>query len=107
MGFSPDEKKEPDEIIHVGGKDFRLYKYYDDISEREILDLPNFEETPEYADDGRPFVLRVQDGCPYGKAGSEKGAYDDCADCVWFYCESSGDPIGVCMNEKRRREQQT
>jgi len=42
------KKKEPKRIIHTGGREFRFYTYFDESAGEEMLDLPNFQENPEY-----------------------------------------------------------
>jgi len=98
-------KNEPDRIVYTGGKEFRLYKYYDELSGDEILDYPNFQESPEYTSDGRPFTLAVQESCEYGRDDNDSNDPDpgDCGGCVWFHREAAYDPIGVCMCEEIRR----
>ena len=96
--------KKPDLIIHAGGKEFQLYKYYDDSFKKDIINYPDFEETPEYTDDGRPFVLMVQEWCQHGKsADPDYPVPGICGDCDWCYLENPADPIGVCMCNARWR----
>ena len=99
------KKKEPDEVIRVCGREFRLFKYYDESSGEELLNLPNFAENPEYTDEGRPFVLAVQESCEYGRDDSDPDDPDpgDCAGCTYFYRNNAPyDPIGVCMCDSRK-----
>ena len=63
------EKKKPDAVFNVGGKEFMLYKYYDGASQQEMLDYPDFDESPEYTDEGKPFRLAVLENCEYGRDG--------------------------------------
>jgi len=101
------KKKEPDAVFKVSGREFRLYKYYDDAVQQEMLNYPNFDESPEYTDEGRPFKLMVQESCEYGKDENDPDDPDpgDCGGCVYFKREHTAyDPIGVCMCEELRIE---
>ena len=99
-------RKEPDRIVRMGGREFRLYKYYDDSLGEELINYPNFQENPEYTDDGRPFVMAIQECCPSGKSDDpENPDPGDCSGCVWLCLEASADAIGVCMCDARRLEQ--
>ena len=90
--------RKPDRIVKSGGKEFRLYKYQDEYDGRYILDLPDFDEDPEYTEDGRPFRLHVQEGCVNAKSRDPDGhASGDCGGCVWFQRDEPYAPIGVCM----------
>jgi len=98
-------KKKPDKIVCAGGREFRLYRYHDEEDGRYILDLPDFAENPEYTDEGRPFMLHVQDGCPNAKARNPDDTNSsDCGCCYWFYQDEPFAPIGVCMCDALRRE---
>ena len=99
------KKKEPDKVIRVCSREFRLYKYYDESSVEELLNLPNFAENPEYTDGGRPFVLAVQESCEHGRDNNDPDDPDpgDCAKCTYFYRNNTPyDPIGVCMCESNK-----
>jgi len=97
---------EPGRIIRAGGREFRLYTYKDESSGDELLNLPNFEESPEYTAAGRPFALAVQESCEYGKDDDDPNDPDpgDCGGCGWFQREAQFDPIGVCMCDAVRCE---
>lgn len=98
------EGKKPDKIIRVGNREFRLYKYYDDMLGEELIDYPNFQEKPEYTDEGRPFVMAIQESCQYWKPYSSESSYPgDCSGCGWFYLEKDADAIGICMYEALKR----
>ena len=98
------KKKEPDAIINVGGKEFRLYKYYDDATQQEILNYPDFDESPEYTEGGRPFRLAVQESCRYGKDDKDPANPDpgDCGGCSLFHRDEPFAPIGICVCEELR-----
>ena len=91
----------PGSIIRAGDCEFHLFKYYDEYCGTEILDLPRFEENPEYTREGRPFVTAVQEWCCYGE--SDDPTYPTpgiCGDCCWCYIEQPTGAIGVCMYDK-------
>ena len=91
----------PGSIVRAGDCEFHLFKYYDEYSGTEILDLPRFEENPEYTREGRPFVTAVQEWCPYGESDDpDYPAPGICGDCCWCYLEQPTGAIGVCMCEK-------
>ena len=90
---------EPVKIIFAGGREFRLYREYDELLKEEILKYPDFEENPEYTDEGRPFVTSAQESCPHGKYGDPDDDIPcDCGGCAFFRREHlSHDAVGVCM----------
>ena len=100
-----EKKTEPDAVFNVGGREFRLYKYYDAAAQQEMLNYPDFDESPEYTDEGRPFRLAVLESCKYGKDGSDPDGEGpgDCGGCGFFQREQTPyDPIGVCMCDELR-----
>lgn len=98
------KKKEPDKVIWAGGREFRLYRYYDASLGEELINYPDFQKNPEYTAEGRPFTLAVQEGCPHGDSGDQTDPDPgDCSGCMWFAQASPGDAIGVCMCEARGR----
>ena len=102
------EKREPDRICRAGGREFHLYKYFDEYFEEEMINYPNFDESPEYTVDGRPFVLGVQECCAHGKSGDPDNPNPwDCAGCIWLCLDNPDEPIGVCMCDERRHEPTT
>ena len=101
------ERKEPDRIIRTGGREFRLYKYYDDALGEELINYPNFQENPEYTDDGRPFVLAIQERCSAGRSNDPKNPDPgDCSGCIWLYLEAPTDTIGVCMCDAMQQKKE-
>lgn len=100
------KQKPPDGVIQAGGREFRLYKYFDKSLGEELLNLPNFQENPEYTAEGRPFALAVQESCEHGRDDNGPNNPDpgDCGGCVWFHREQPA-AIGVCMCDALRREQ--
>jgi len=100
-----DSEKKPDRIVIVRGHEFHLFKYRDEYDGSYLFNLPDFDENPEYSDDGRPFVLNVQEGCSKGKTGDPEITEPYmCCDCVWFHRENQNDLIGVCMCDAQRCE---
>ncbi|MCL1855133.1 MAG: hypothetical protein FWF86_05310 [Clostridia bacterium] len=94
----------PEKIIRIGGREFRLYRYLDESLGEELINYPDFQKSPAYTDDGRPFVLAVQECCPDRKSDDpENSDPGDCSGCAWFYLEKPADAIGLCMCDKRRR----
>ena len=97
------EQKKPDKIIHVGGKEFRLYSYIDEYDGQSVLDYPNFEENPEYTDEGRPYKLPVQEDCFHWKSTVPDSPYSgDCGSCALFHRDEPLAAIGICMCEELR-----
>ena len=97
------DNEKPDKVIRVCGREFRLYKYYDDVLERKLLNLPDFKENPEYTGDGNPFVLAIEDSCQHWKPyDPDNPAPGECSGCGWFYLEHHADSIGVCMYDSRK-----
>lgn len=79
--------------------------YYDSSLNRYFGDYPDFSEQPRYTVNGRPWMTAMQDGCMHGEERSgEKNGSPDCGSCRYFLSEQSGDLIGICINEKNRRE---
>jgi hydrogenase maturation factor len=98
------EEKHLHKIYRVGGRSFSVYLEYDEQMGESYLAYPDFEEHPEYTEEGRPFVTAVQESCPCAKArapGEERPG--DCSGCGWFFRENTPyDPIGICMCDTRR-----
>ena len=61
------EQKRPYKVFRVGGRSFPVYLEYDEQLKESYPAYPNFEERPEYTDDGRPFATAEQESCPYAK----------------------------------------
>ena len=100
----PDQKLY--KVFRVGRRIFTVYLEYDEQLGESHPAYPDFEEHPEYTDEGRPFATAGQESCSYGKAtapGLPKPG--DCGGCGWFYREGTPyAPIGVCMCDVRRRK---
>ena len=98
------KEKKPDKIIRAGGREFQLYKYRDEYDGKYILNYPDFQENPEYTDEGRPFVMAIQESCEYLEpTDPEYPDPGDCSGCVWCRMETPMDAICVCMCESRKR----
>lgn len=98
------KQKQPWKILRVGGREFRIYREYDELVEHDVGIYPDFEANPEYTAEGRPFVTALQESCPHGYSGDERDPDpQDCSGCVWFYMESPTDAIGVCMCGELRK----
>lgn len=93
-------------VYRVGGREFPVYLEYDEQLGESYPAYPDFEEHPEYTDEGRPFATAEQESCLHCKpSASGKPPPGDCGGCGWFYREQTPyDPIGICMCEALRRE---
>lgn len=99
------QKKEPDRIIRAGGREFYLYREYDEAAKTYTLIYPEFAENPQYTADGRPFSTAEREGCPYYTPPTPDGPdSDDCGGCGYFHREEPYAIIGVCMCEERRKK---
>lgn len=97
---------QPDKICHVGGREFQIYREYDDFAEHDILIYPDFEESPQYTAEGRPFTAAVQESCIHGQSLDLSDPNPgDCGGCRFFRREETPlDAIGICMCEKLRQK---
>jgi len=76
------EQKQPYKICRVGGRSFSIYLEYDEQMEESYPAYPDFEEHPEYTDEGRPFAMSAQESCPHAKPGAPDGTpTGDCGGC--------------------------
>lgn len=98
-------QKVPYKIFHAGGRDFPVYLVCDEKLNESYPAYPNFEERPEYTEEGRPFQTAEQEACPCCiPAIKGEPPPGDCGGCGWFYREQTPyDPIGVCMCDMRRQ----
>lgn len=91
-------------VVRHEGKDFFIYYgYYDDMERKSKYNdplpiYPDFQKTPEYTDDGYPFVTGIQDVCEHYEGRCPE---DGCHSCK-YYC-GGDDLIGVCKNIKTNR----
>ena len=98
-------------IWRINNREFKIYREYDALLDRDIGIYPDFKEHPQYTNEGRPFAASTDDGCSHGKPKSPENTregdysiYGDCGDCDFFYREAEPwDIIGICMCEKNRR----
>lgn len=98
-----ERKKQLYQVFHVGGREFSVYYAYYPQMEESYPEYPDFESSPVYTAEGRPFALHVQEGCRYGRMNGEKGKADNCGCCAYFSRENPGDPIGICRKDDLRR----
>ncbi len=100
------ERKKLYKVYRAGGRKFPVYLEYDEQLGESYPAYPDFEEHPEYTDEGRPFATAEQESCPNCKPKSAgKPPPGDCGGCGWFYRERTPyDPIGICMCDARRRD---
>ena len=64
--MSPEQKR-PYKTYRVGGRSFPVYLEYDEQMEESYPAYPDFEQRPEYTDEGRPFATAGQESCPHCK----------------------------------------
>lgn len=100
------KQNQPYKVLRLGGRTFSIYLEFDEEHQESYPAYPDFEEHPEYTDDGRPFATAGQESCSYSKpAVLGNPPPSDCGGCGWFYREHTPyDPIGICVCDKRRRE---
>lgn len=80
--------------------------HFDETCGKYFGEYPDFEEVPRFTVGGRPWVSALQDGCEYGE--NKFCRYTECSDCgscKFFVQERSGDLIGICDHENKRRSQ--
>ena len=100
------EQKRPYKVYQVGGLSFFVYLEYDGQLSESYPAYPDFEAHPAYTDEGRPYATAEQGSCPHRLASApDKPRPSDCGGCYWFYREQTPyDPIGICMCDVRRHE---
>ena len=100
------KRNQPYKVYRVGGRSFPIYLEFDERLQESYPAYPDFEEHPEYSDEGRPFATAEQESCPCCKpSATRKPKPGDCGGCGWFYREETPyDPIGICMCNALRRE---
>ena len=94
--------------LTVFGRQFELrYGYYDETDRRgkyaePVPIYPDFQSSPQYDGEGRPFVMAMQDACPhYAGRDLESG----CQSCRHY--RRGEELIGLCScprNKKERNE---
>ncbi|AEE96795.1 hypothetical protein [Mahella australiensis] len=100
------ERRQPYKVWRVGGRSFPIYLEYDEQLKESYPAYPDFEEHPEYTDEGRPFATAEQESCSCRKPNApEQPPPGDCGGCGWFCREQTPyDPIGICMCDALRRK---
>jgi len=100
------EGKYPYKICQAGGRRFSIFLEYDEELKESYPVYPDFEQYPEYTDDGRPFATAEQESCSCCKPNAPgKRPPGDCGSCGWLYREHTPyDPIGICMCDALRRK---
>lgn len=94
-----DKRKQLHRIYRVGGRSFHVYLDYDEQLGESFPAYPDFEKSPQYTSQGKPFATAEQDACPYAKAKGLEGIPENCGGCAYFFREHTPyDPIGICMN---------
>ena len=103
------EQKRPYRTYRAGDRSFPVYLEYDDQLDESYPAYPDFEERPEYTDEGRPFATAGQESCSHAKPSApDKDPPGDCGGCGWFCREQTPyAPIGICMSDARRRKHGT
>lgn len=103
------EQKQPYRVLRAGGRFFPIYREYDEALGESFSAYPDFQEQPEYTEEGRPFATAEQESCAYSKPGAEgRPLPGDCGGCGWFLREETPyDPIGICMCDALRRKNTT
>ena len=81
------------------------YGYYEEFERQSrfgdpVPIYPDFIKTPQYTNEGYPFVTKMQELCKYGSSQFEEGC---CAECP-HYCHGD-EMIGICKCEENRRAQ--
>lgn len=99
------ERKKPYRVFRAGGRMFEIFCEYDGETGESCPIFPDFEQSPEYTADERPFTTADRDDCPHCKSKTpDKPPPGDCGGCAYFFREETPyDPIGVCMCETLRR----
>ena len=99
------EPKRLYKVFRAGGRSFPVYFEHDERLGESYPAYPDFQERPEYTEEGRPFATAEQESCPHCKANVPgQPPPCDCGGCGWFYREQTPyDPIGICMCDARRR----
>lgn len=89
-------------IIKLYGRTFELrYGYYEEYEKGRVEPVPiypNFQELPEYTEDGFPFVTQMQSLCPHGESRFKDGC---CVDCRHY--SHGEDLLGICTNVKNKK----
>lgn len=87
-------------LYSLYGDSVEVVFVYDEQLNRHIGEYPDFDEYPRTTPCGRRWVNATKDNCPLSD-----NKYGDCGSCEFYRCEREGDLIGVCENEKLRKEE--
>ncbi len=90
--------------LNVEGKKFEIfYGYYCD-AERELWEptpiFPDFTKSPQFTDDGMPYVTAEQDICEHYEPKERVSGENWCDDCAFFL--KGEEIIGVCRCNERK-----
>ena len=97
------EQKQLVKICRVGGREFLIYREYDEQAQMHYLTYPNFVEHPQYTADGKPFTRSDRVDCSHYKPKDPGEPSGECDDCRLFHREETPlDVIGVCMCDSLR-----
>lgn len=107
-----EERKRPWKICRVAGRTFEIHQEYDALVGHDVGVYPDFQERPEYTDNGRPFATATDEACahsvprdPDSSETEDYSTYGDCGGCIFFHREETPwDIIGVCMCDARRQQ---
>ena len=100
-----DEKARPVSVCRVAGREFKIFRMYDEQVQTNYLTYPDFAEEPVYTAEGRPFTRSDYEGCELHKSDGCGGVFNECGNCAHFYREETpADIIGICVCEKLRNE---
>lgn len=88
---------QPVKICRVGGREFRIFREFDEQAHLYYLTYPDFTGRPEYTNDGKPFTRSDKEDCPRYETKNPDDPYEECGDCRYFRREESPrDVIGIC-----------
>lgn len=97
-------------VITAFGKSFEIrYGYYGE-EERQNPEIepyeiyPDFEQNPEYTDDGIPFTVAWQSPCKHYRLADVFKKHEDngCYECKYY--EKCEELLGVCRCNARRKK---
>ena len=71
---------------------------YDELSGKHLGEFPDFIECPRITRGGRKWVDVITEDCPYAD-GDDK----TCGTCSFMLKQDEKDIIGICMNEKFKK----
>lgn len=81
-------------IVSLDQDTFELKYIYNEELEKYFGEYPDFNETPRYTPNGKPWVNVTDEDCPYCE-----GEYGDCGSCPYLLKEQEKDLIGICTHE--------